>query len=581
MEPTASLPRAASSFVGREGERRAVAELLRRGRLLTLTGPGGAGKTRLAMEVAADLAGEFAEGVAVVALANVRRADAVLPAVALALGLRDQGARSPYENLVRHLRGRELLLVLDNFEQVAAAAEAVAALLAATEGPRLLVTSRGALRISGEQEFPVAPLALPPEGEADSPAVRLFVDRARAVRPDFALTAENAATVAAICRRLDGLPLAIELAAARTRLMPPAALLARLGRPLDILTGGPRDLPARHQTLRDAIAWSYELLEADEQRLLRRLASFSGGFSLGAVEAVCGDGDDGRPALELLAALADKSLIAPVDSADEPRFTMLETIREYAADLLAASGEAGLLRGRHGLYYVELAEAADRGLAEGQAQPWLARLDAERSNLEAALAALMDPTAGEEPEPALRLAAALARYWWGRGQLREGYAWLQAAIARSSGGLPIAQLRSSSGDRRTDALLRARVALRVDVLISAGEFVRDLDGPMAAAAFHESALGLARELGDRASAARALGGLGAAAFARGDYHTARARIEESLELYATLDRPWQRATTLNDLSFALYWLGEFDRVRALSGESLAVMARLGDPRGEG
>ncbi len=583
MESGTSLPRAASSFVGRERERRAVGELLRQGRLLTLTGPAGSGKTRLAIEVATELAGAYADGATFVPLAGVRRAEGVLPAIAMALGLRDQGARSPYENLVRHLRRRELLLVLDNFEHVATAAPQIADLLAATEGPRLLVTSRGALHITGEQEFPLDPLELPDEraGKADSPAVQLFVERARAVRPDFALSAENAAAVAAICRRLDGLPLAIELAAARTRLMQPAALLARLGRSLSILTGGSRDLPARHQTLRDAIAWSYDLLEADERRLFRRLAVFAGGFSLAAVEAVCAEPDGARPEIDLLAALADKSLIKPLVDQSEPRFTMLETISEYAADMLGASGEGPALRRRHADYFVALAEAAARGLAEGDSQSWLARLDAEQSNLRLALSTLMDPAEGDDPDPALRIAAALARYWWGRGQLREGYAWLQAAIARSSGGLPIAELRASSGDRATDALLRTRLALRVDVLISAGEFVRDLDGPMAAAAFHESALGLARELGDRAGAARALGGLGAAAFVRGDYHTARARIEESLALYATLALPWQRAMALNDLSFALYWLGEFDRARALSSESLAVMSRLGDPRGTG
>lgn len=583
MEPRNSVLRGASSFVGRERERRAVAELLRQSRLLTLTGPGGAGKTRLAMEVAADLAGDFTAGVAVVPLAGVQRADAVLPAIALALGLRDQGARSPHENLVRSLARRELLLVLDNFEQVAAAAPQIAALLAATTGPRLLVTSRGALHISGEQEFPVAPLALPPEdtGAHDSPAVRLFVDRARAVRPDFALSAENAAAVAAICRRLDGLPLAIELAAARIRLLAPGALLARLGRPLAILTGGPRDQPARHQTLRDAIAWSYDLLEGDEQRLLRRLAVFAGSFSLAAVEAVCADQDEPRPAFDRLAALADQSLIAALASEDEPRFTMLETIREYAADMLEASGELAAMRRAHSLYYVQLAEEAAQALAVGDARAWAARLDADQGNVGAALSALMNPAEGDDPEPALRLTAALAPYWWGRGRLREGYAWLQAAIARSSGGLPIAELRSATRDRSTDALLRSRLALRVDVLISAGEFVRDLDGPMAAAAFHESALGLARELGDQAAAARALGGLGAAAFARGDYQTAAARIEESLALYSALEQPWRRAVALNDLSFAVYWLGQFDRARALSGESLALMSRLGDPRGAG
>ncbi|NTU82051.1 MAG: AAA family ATPase, partial [Chloroflexales bacterium] len=494
MEPKIGLPRVASSFVGRERERSAVADLLGQGRLLPLTGPGGAGKTRLALEVAGEVAGRFADGVALVALANIRRADGVLPAIVQALGLRDQGARGSYENLVQHLRQRATLLVLDNFEHLAAAAPQIAALLAETEGLRLLVTSRAALRISGEQEFPVAPLALPPEGARadDAPAVRLFVDRARAVRPDFVLSAENAATVAAICRCLDGLPLAIELAAARTRMLPPAALLARMDRRLALLTGGPRDLPARHQTLRDAIGWSYDLLTPGEQRLFRRLATFAGSFTLEAVEAVCADEPE-RPTFDPLAALADESLIAPAGDEDEPRFSMLETIREYAADLLAASGEGPALRQRHAIYYVELAERAARGLAGGNPRAWLARLDAEQGNLWAALATLMDPTTGDDPEPALRLTTALARYWWGRGQLREGYGWLQAAIARSAGGLPIAQLRAPLGDRAAHERLRSRLALRVDVLISAGEFVRDLDGPIAAAAFHESALGLARE----------------------------------------------------------------------------------------
>ncbi len=564
-------------FVGRDEERRAVSALLASERLLTLTGPGGAGKTRLAVEVAASTSATFADGVHFIAFAHVRASSAVLPTIARALGLRDQGGRAPLEDLARYLDQRDALLILDNFEQVVSAAPQIAALLAATERPHLLVTSRSALRISGEQEYPVGPLPLPTD-DTGSPAVQLFVERARAVRPGIDLSPANIATIAAICRRLDGLPLAIELAAARTRLLEPAALLARLDRRLALLTGGPRDLPARHQTLRDAIAWSYDLLAPAEQQLFRRLGIFAGGFSLEAAEVVCGAGEP--EVLARLATLTEESLLAPAHGDGEARFAMLETIREYAAELLEVSGEGHDLRHRHSAYYLGLAERAAAGLTGSQQQLWMGRLDADEANLRAALSYLLESEAGDL-EAGLRLTAALYRYWWGRGRLREGYAWLQKAISRSAGGLPIAELRAPGGDPQARARLRAQLALRADVLVSAGEFMRDLEGPVAAAAFYEVGLGLARELGDRAGAARALNGLGVAAMVCGDYRMARSRHEEALAIYAGIERTWERALALADVSFALRWLGELDRALAASAESLGELRRLGDPRGAG
>jgi predicted ATPase len=423
-----SVPTPLTSFVGRERELAALTTLARRDdvRLVTLTGPGGVGKTRLALRAADLLAPAFADGAAVVELASVADPDLVAPAVARALGITDAGERPLAARLAGALRNRSLLLVLDNFEQVVDAAPAVAALLASCRGLKVLATSRAPLRISGEQDVPVPPLGLPEASApldrlAEAEAVRLFVARARAADPAFVLTAEDGRAIASICARLDGLPLAIELAAAKTRLLPPSALLARLESRLPLLAGGPREAPARLRTMRDAIAWSHDLLSAEDRALYRRLAVFVGGFTLAAVEAIAvGLAGDALVGVE---ALADQSLVRRIEVvAGEPRFAMLETVREFGLERLAESGEHDAVRDAHAAWCLALAEAAAPDLIAGRdLVRWLSRLDAELDNLRAALAWF--DRLGKHTE-LLRLLAAIEEYWTARPYHAEVRRWL-------------------------------------------------------------------------------------------------------------------------------------------------------------
>lgn len=429
--PLHNLPLPPTPLVGRVGEVAAASLLLEREgvRLLTLTGPGGVGKTRLGLQLAWEAYARYADGAYMVQLAAAREPEQVVRAIAETLGLREGGGRSPREDVFAHLRDKSTLLLLDNFEQVISAAPLVAELLATCPRLEIVATSRAALRVRGEREQPVPPLALPaepgaiaPDALLQYPAVDLFVQRAQAVKPTFALTEANAGAIAAICARLDGLPLAIELAAACVKLLPPKVLLARLrgegrervgtGAALQVLTGGARDLPERQRTMQDTIAWSYDLLGAGDQALFRRIAVFAGGCTLEAAERVCAatgdDSDDARATesmpgtgdvLQGLASLVDKSLLRPHegpgdpspagagdDTPDgEPRVAMLETIREYALERLAASGERDALERRHALYYLELARAAESGLRGPAQARWLGRLAAEVDNLRAAL----------------------------------------------------------------------------------------------------------------------------------------------------------------------------------------------------
>src|SRR5581483_4140223 len=403
----------------------------------TLTGPGGVGKTRLVQAVARDLQDAYAEGVFFVALEALNDPALVTSAIAQAVGVADAGDQPLAESLALALRNRALLLVLDNFEQVVDAAPLLVTLLGACPALSVLVTSRTLLRVSGEQEYHVEPLPLPdmaqphlnPDGLAGSTAVQLFVTRARAVQPDFTLTEQNAAAVAAICRHLDGLPLAIELAAARITVLPPQAMLSRLGHSLDLLARGPRDRPARQQALRATIAWSHNLLAAFERTLFRRLAVFVNGWSLESAEQVC-NADGTLDVLAGLATLTEHSLVRPQDPVEGiPRFTMLMTIREYAQEQLAAApGEAPLLRGRLAGQMAALAEAAEPHLPSAGRAPWLARLRAEQENVRAALAYGLEA----EPETAVRIAAAIVEYWWFTGQISEGRRWADAALAATA-----------------------------------------------------------------------------------------------------------------------------------------------------
>ena len=469
------------------------------------------------------------------------------------------------------LRDKQLLLVLDNFEQVVAAAPLVAELLAACPRLKCLVTSRVVLRLSGEHEFPVPPLDLPDPSTclpsttlSQYAAVELFIQRALAVKPDFRVDNANAPAVAEICVRLDGLPLAIELAAARIKLFPPQAMLARLGHRLELLRGGARDMPDRHQTLRQAIAWSYDLLEAGEQALFRRLAVFARGCILEAAEAVCQAVHDPAagpgPALEVLdgvASLLDKSLLRQQEQASgEPRFRMLETIREYGLECLTASGEEPAVRRAHADYFLTLVEAAELALAGPDQATWLERLEAEHDNLRAALRWAEE---SGEAEIGLRLAGALCQFWLMRGHLREG----QERLARLLG------LAGAS----------PRTAVRARALTRAGHLADNLSDYTAAHAFFAESLAIRRELGEKGGIATALNDLGWVAWHRNDYTAVRALSEESLAIWRELGDKAGIATSLHNLGWVAYHRGEYAAAHALCQESLGLHRELGDKLG--
>jgi predicted ATPase/DNA-binding SARP family transcriptional activator len=595
-----NLPLQLTRFVGREPELAAVKERLSTLRLVTLTGPGGCGKTRLALQIAADQLDCYADGVCLVELAPLRDPSLVLPTVAAVFAVREELGRPLLIALTEFLRARSLLLLLDNFEQVAAAAPQVLELLTAAPRLTVLTTSRAPLRLRGEQEFPVPPLALPPvvrgSGQVPEPstlsqyaAVELFCQRARDVQPDFALTSENAAAVAAICQRLDGLPLAIELAAMRIKLLSPAALLSRLERRLPLLTGGARDLPARQQTLRDAIAWSYDLLTAEERQLFRRLSVFVGGFSLEAAEAVCSDcglriadcgladnvkggpvfdvapnpqsGDPqsairNEEVLDGIASLVDKSLLRQQDSSLLPRFTMLETVREYGQERLEASGEAPAVRRQHVSFFCQLAEEGSAYLGGVPTKEWLDRLDAEHDNLRAALQWSIESGG---VKAGLRLALSLWGWWDGRNHYAEAREWLK-------------RLLEMNGD--------APAALRARVLNEAGHLAGKQGDYATAQAFLKQGLALARELGDKQAIANSLEMLGgAAAEHRGDLLLGRALLEESLAIYRELDDPWGLVWAIHELGRVARRLGDFTTAQSAFEESLARFRELGYPSG--
>ncbi len=578
----ATPPMPLTPLVGRESAAATIADLLRSDdvRLVTLIGPGGVGKTRLALHVLieCDLAAAFADGSIFVSLASVADPALVLPTIAQAIALRDSGDRSLPDRLRDVLRDRHLLLVLDNVEQVAGAAPEIASLLADCPGVRVLATGRVPLRISGEFEFPVAPLALPDLDHlpavsdlAETEAVELFVQRARAVRPDFALTEANAAAVAGICARLDGLPLAIELAAARVKVLSPSALSARLTNRLQVLTGGARDLPDRLRTMRGAIAWSHDLLSPEEQTLFRHLAVFVGGCTLEAAEAVCGAADDAEPRdscppladiLDGLTSLVDKSLLRQEDGpGGEPRFRMLETIQEYGLERLAASGEEAAVRRRHAAWCLALAEQAEPALVGPDQDLWMDRLETEHDNLRAALGWT---TETGDAETGLRLTGALWWFWQIRGYLGEGRAWLDRTIAEGRRGNGRGGMRSTPGVR---ALAGASLL--------AGLQQDDED----ATALAEEALAVAREISDREGIARALFMRSFAAGGQGDHTTAIADAAAALDLFRDLGDDHWIAFALNRLGIETYEEGKLAGAAACYEEALGRWRRLGNSWG--
>ncbi len=608
-----NLPLQPTPFIGREKEVNAVQPLLLRDevRLLTLTGPGGTGKTRLGLQVAAQLSDHFADGVFFVNLAPISDSTFVVPAIAGTLGLKETGEQPLHDLLQASLQDRQLLLLLDNFEQVLGAAEHVADLLAACPRLKVLVTSRAVLHVRGEQEFAVPPLAVPspthvPDLVALSQyeAVALFISRAQAVKPDFQVTHANALAVAEICAHLDGLPLAIELAAARVKLLPPQALLARLDQPLAVLTSRERDRPSRQQTLRNTIAWSYHLLDADEQRLFRRLSVFAGGCRLSAIEAMCSTlGDQVEPALDTVASLLDKSLLQQTEQeGEEPRLLMLMTIRKYGLEVLAASGEMEITRQAHAWYYVRLSEEAEPELAGPRQAIWLERLEREHDNLRAALQwGLVPDEDGHRREMALRLGGALRQFWIVHGHLSEGRNFLERALVESKGVPASVQVKAlvtaanlanhQSDNDRTEAHAQKSRALYQELGDTQGSALalRLLAGVagrsgtlLAARMLNEEALALFRKVGDKEGAAWSLHNMGLLALAQGEFAEARALLEESLALHREVGNKAGMAHALWALASALFdFQGSPSTIRALLEESLALSEEVGDKEASG
>lgn len=562
-----NLPVQCTAFIGREREQDNLRHLLSRSdvRLVTLTGPGGIGKTRLALQVAGKIADQFGGGVCFVALSTVGERGLIAAAIAQVLGVRETGNKTPQENLIEYLAelSRPLLLVLDNFEHLVDAAPVVAQMLTAGAKLKVVVTSQAPLHIYGEHEFPVPPLELPDvksmpalEALSDLPAIALFVERAQAVKQQFTLTKENAPTVAAICARLDGLPLAIELAAARIKLLSPSAMLSRLESSLNLLTGGARDLPARQQTLRNTVEWSYGLLNSAEQTLFRRLSVFSGGCTLEAVEAVCDTkGDLGVDVLDGMASLVDKSLVQQVEQVDrEARFLMLSTIREYAVERLAQSDDKSVTRRAHAAYYLVLAEEGAEDIA---VRPeWLDRFEIEHENFRSAINYLVSTG---DVEWATRLGASLFHFWETREHLTEG---------RNTLGRILAMEGSAARPK-----LRARLLFAAAVLAAA-----QCDYGSGRPLFEES-LKTCIELNDKRGIAVALNAMGVNDRDRGELAAAAQLFEQCLVIWKDIGNPVDIARALSNLASVVKAQCEYERAFSIYEECLSMFRQAGDGMG--
>ena len=591
------LPTPPTPLVGRDAEVAAARELFHSPtiRLVTFTGAGGVGKTRLALQVARDVAAAFRDGVYFVDLAPIIDPPLVIAAMARVIGVKESGGQPLMESVQRSLAGKQVLLVLDNFEQVTAAAPLVAELLTAVPSLKALVTSRALLRLRGERELVVPPLALPvlpaqPPAVSDmdviaqAEAVRLFVARVQDAQPSFALTPTNAAAVVQVCARLDGLPLAIELAAARARVLTPEAMLPRLQRRLAFLTSGAADLPARQQTLRATIDWSFSLLTPDEQALFTRLAVFHGGFTLEAAEAVCGE-DEGRrtedggqrtdessppsssvlglpSVLDGVESLVAKSLVRRVltttgaeTEATSLPFTMLETIREYALDRFAVSPEAPTIRQRHAEYYISLVEEAEPQLMGAGLKQWLGRLGAEWDNIRAAVGWLRTIS---QPEALLRLVGALRRFCELQGRSSEALAWMEEGLNQAGDVAP---------------------AVRAKALHAGSNLAHNMGDLDKAMRLGEASLALRREVGDQQGMARTLNNLAVTAWSQGNFSQARELHAASLAIKRALNDRLGMAYSLNNLGLIATDQDDYPTARALLEESLALRRELGDQHG--
>ncbi|HEY6406314.1 MAG TPA: tetratricopeptide repeat protein, partial [Ktedonobacteraceae bacterium] len=554
-------------LIGREQDVINICEMLKRQevRLVTLLGTGGIGKTRLSLQVATEMRGHFADGVCFVTLAPVTEPGLVIPTIAQELGIQEIGGQSLFEPVKVALREKHFLLILDNFEQVVAAAPLIEEILAACPHVKIVVTSRAVLHLRAEYEYPVPPLGLPDlnqlrENEAltEYTAVALFVQRARAVQPAFQVTESNAHVVAEICVRLDGLPLAIELAAARVKVLPPQDLLARLSQPLQVLTGGARTLPLRQQTLRNTLKWSYDLLDAEEQKLFRRLTVFVAGWTLEAVEEV---GKLISPienttfsVLDGVTSLLDKSLLLQVESeGEEARLIMPTTIREYGQECLQENGETEVTQRAHALYFLAFVEKAEPHLKGEQQIQWLTRLERDHENLRAALGWLIERN---ETEFSLRFCAALWRFWYLRGYWSEGRRWLEAALEQSHTGIP--------------TLARARA------LCGAGTLAYFQDDYVVAQPMLEESVALCRTLDNRKELASALCALGIVMQVQGELEAARPLLEESEHLSRTLGSKWELSYLLRKLGQRAIQEHDLKRAATLAQEALELAQSLGD-----